>query len=274
MGSVLFSVTTAALMVLMFKGGLALVGETTLGGRRIPWAAVGLTGIALAGVVLQLCWSGAMGALDADPAKSGWWRVVTSVFMQNGGFGGAAWNIATLAAVAGFAEWFWGAPLTLCLFAAGILLPERIDALWGQTSHSTDPRNFAGSSGATYFLGATLAAALLLRGGADEVPDKGSQGVGPDAETSADEGSPRKTARKTASKNRLLALAVPVLGLAMWFTQENGHGLVACYGFALGALAWVAFRTVLRPDRDLRQPPRTTMASLAGLVGRRARSAA
>ncbi|MGW6361275.1 hypothetical protein ACWFR5_40400 [Streptomyces sp. NPDC055092] len=274
MGSVLFSVTTAALMVLMFKGGLALVGETTLGGRRIPWAAVGLTGIALAGVVLQLCWSGAMGALDADPAKSGWWRVVTSVFMQNGGFGGAAWNIATLAAVAGFAEWFWGAPLTLCLFAAGILLPERIDALWGQTSHSTDPRNFAGSSGATYFLGATLAAALLVRGGADEVPDKGSQGVGPVAGASADEGSPHKTARKTARRDRLLALAVPVLGLAMWFTQENGHGLVACYGFALGALAWVAFRTVLRPDRDLRQPPRTTMASLAGLVGRRARSAA
>lgn len=106
---------------------------------------------------------------------------ITSVFMQNGGFGGAAWNIATLAAVAGFAEWFWGEPLTLCLFAAGILLPERVDALWGETSRSTDPRIFAGSSGATYFLGATLAAALLLRGGADEVPDKGSQGAGPDA---------------------------------------------------------------------------------------------
>ncbi|MFD4651258.1 MULTISPECIES: hypothetical protein [unclassified Streptomyces] len=135
-------------------------------------------------------------------------------------------------------------------------------------------RNFAGSSGATSFLGAKLAAALLLRGGADEVPEKDSQGVGPDAEASADESSPRRAARKTASKNRLLALAVPVLGLAMWFAQENGHGLVACYGFALGALAWAVFRTVLRPDRDLRQPPRTTMFSLAGLVGRRTRSAA
>ncbi|MFB6854011.1 hypothetical protein ACFC18_54990 [Streptomyces sp. NPDC056121] len=188
--------------------------------------------------------------------------------MQNGGFGGAAWNIATLAAVAGFAEWFWGAPLTLCLFAAGILLPERIDALWGETSRSTDPRNFAGSSGATYFLGATLAAALLLRGGADEVPDKGSQSAGPDAEGSADEGSSRRIARKTArtpaGKNRLLALAVPVLGPAMWLTQEKGHGLVAWYGFTLGARAWVAFRTVLRPDRDLRQPPRTTMARWPG----------
>lgn len=262
MGSLLFSVTTAALMVLMFNGGLALVGRSTLGRRRIPWTAVGLTGLALGGVALQLCWSGAMGVLDADPAKSGWWRVVTSVFMQNGGFGGAAWNIVTLAAVAAFAEWFWGAPLTLGLFAAGILLPEHIDALWGQTSHSTDPRNFAGSSGATYFLGATLAAALLLHGG----------GRGPDSST--DDGSEDAIASRTAARrNRLLALGVPVLGLAMWFTQENGHGLVSAYGFALGALAWVAFRTVLRPDRDLRQPPRTTMASLTGLVGRRTRSA-
>ncbi|MFJ9950241.1 hypothetical protein [Kitasatospora sp. NPDC091207] len=263
MDILLFNVTTAALMVLMFNGGLALVGRSTLGGRRIPWAAVGLTGIALAGVALQLCWSGAMGALDADPAKSGWWRVVTSVFLQNGGFGGAAWNIATLAAVAAFADWFWGAPLTLGLFAAGILLPEQIDKLWGQTSHSTDPRNFAGSSGATYFLGATLAAALLLRGGADQRSDRTGAPGTEDADARA----------KAVRTNRLLALGVPVLGLAMWFAQENGHGLVSAYGFALGALAWAAFRTVLRPDRDLRQPPRTTVSSLTGLVGRRARSA-
>ncbi|AUY53969.1 hypothetical protein [Streptomyces sp. CB01881] len=263
MDILMFNVTTAALMVLMFNGGLALVGRGTLGRRRIPWAGVGLTGLALAGVAVQLGWSGAMGALDADPSKSGWWRVVTSVFMQNGGFGGAAWNIATLAAVAALADWFWGAPLTLGLFAAGILLPERIDALWGQTSHSTDPRNFAGSSGATYFLGATLAAALLLHGGTGE---RAGQGAG----QGADDESVR---RRAVRNNRLLALGVPVLGLAMWFAQENGHGLVSAYGFALGALAWAAFRTVLRPDRDLVQPPRTTVGSLTGLVGRRARSA-
>ncbi|RAG86433.1 hypothetical protein DN069_06355 [Streptacidiphilus pinicola] len=55
--------------------------------------------------------------------------------------------------------------------------------------------------------------------------------------------------------------------------QENGHGLVCAYGFALGALAWAAFRTVLHPDRDLRQAPRRSVASLTGLVGRRTRGA-
>ncbi|MEU6217530.1 hypothetical protein ABZ845_08405 [Streptomyces sp. NPDC047022] len=195
--------TTAALLVLMFKVGLALVGEDTVRRRPLPWVAVALTAVAVGGVVLQLSWSGAMDALDSDPRKSGWWRVVTSVFMQNGGVFGAVWNLVTLAVIAALAQWFWRGPLMPALFAAGILLPERIDALFGDTARSTDPRNFAGSSGATYFLAATLAGALLLSG--------------------------------TTSKERLLALSVPAAGLAMWLAQENGHGLVAVYGFVLGA---------------------------------------
>ncbi|WP_411121913.1 hypothetical protein [Streptomyces sp. x-19] len=214
--AIVFNLTTAALMVLTFKCGLLLVGEGTVRRRPVPWAAIALTVVAVAAVVLQLAWSGAMDALDGDPRKSGWWRVVTSVFLQNGGFSGGAWNIVTLAVIAALAQWFWRGPLMLVLFAAGVLLPQRIDALFGETARSTDPRNFAGSSGATYFLAATLAAALLLSG-------------------------PR-------AKERLLALAVPAAGLAMWLAQENGHGLVACYGFAVGAV-------VLPLARRLPHPP-------------------
>ncbi|WP_405705472.1 hypothetical protein [Streptomyces sp. NBC_00069] len=216
MGALVFNVTTAALMVMMFNGGLDLLGRDTLRGRRVPWAAVGLTVLALAGVATQLLWSGAMDALDDDPAKTGWWRVVTAVFMQNGGLLGGAWNIATLAAVAALADWYWGGPRTLVLFLAGILLPEHIDVLIGLGGHhSTDPRNFAGSSGATYFLGATLAAALLQR--ALRAHRAGIPG--------------------SHAKELLLAAGVPVLGLVLWFAQANGHGLVSCYGFVLGALA-------------------------------------
>ncbi|MFI6600194.1 hypothetical protein ACIBHX_28455 [Nonomuraea sp. NPDC050536] len=210
MSGLLFFATTAALMVMMINSGLALVGRDTVRERPIPWAAVGLTALAVAGVVIQLFWAGAMDALDSDPAKTGWWRVVTSVFMQNGGVAGTLWNVVTLAVVAGLAQWFWGGPLTVVLFAGGIFLPERMDALLGMGGPSTDPRNFAGSSGATYFLGATLATALLMR---TRVP-----------------------------KQRLLAVAVPVLGLVMWFAQSNGHGLVAVYGFVAGLPAWGAWR--------------------------------
>lgn len=145
MGAILFNVTTAALMVMMVNCGLGVVGRDTLRGRPIPWAAVALTALAVGGVLLQLLWSGAMDALDADPAKSGWWREFTSVFMQNGGLGGGLWNLATLAAVAALAQWYWGGPLTLAFFLAGILLPGRIDGLLGfGDGPSTDPRNFAG----------------------------------------------------------------------------------------------------------------------------------
>ncbi|MGW7006862.1 hypothetical protein ACWGCW_29635 [Streptomyces sp. NPDC054933] len=166
--------------------------------------------------MLQLSWSGAMDALDSDPRRTGWWRVVTSVFMQNGGLLGTVWNIVTLAVIAALAQWFWRGPLMLALFAGGILLPQQIDALFGEAARNTDPRNFARSSGATYFLAATLAAGLVL--------------------TSTD------------TKERLLAVSVPAAGLAMWLAQDNGHGLVACYGFVLGA-------AVLPAARRLRHRP-------------------
>ena len=216
MGGLLFFATTAALMIMMINCGLAVVGRGSVRGRPIPWAAVGLTALAVAGVVLQLCWSGAMSALDHDPAKTGWWRVLTSVFMQNGGVTGAIWNIATLAIVAALAQWFWGGGLTVILFLVGILLPERIDALLGLGGPSTDPRNFAGSSGATYFLGASLALALLTR--------------------------------TRTRKEQALAIGVPALGMVMWLLQDNGHGLVAVYGFALAALVWAARRWMRRSE--------------------------
>ncbi|MFJ9420380.1 hypothetical protein ACIRPT_40465 [Streptomyces sp. NPDC101227] len=215
MDGLLFNATTAALMVMMINSGLGAVGRDSLRGRSVPWVAVGLTVLAVAGVLLQLCWAGAMAALDDDPAKTGWWRVFTSVFMQNGGVAGAIWNIATLAFVAALAQWLWGGRLTALLVVAGILLPERIDTLLGLGGGpSTDPRNFAGSSGATYFLGATLAAALLTR--------------------------------TRIKKQQVLAACVPTLGLLMWCTQDNGHGLVAVYGFTLGTLIWAVLRWMPR----------------------------
>ncbi|WP_354637134.1 hypothetical protein [Kitasatospora camelliae] len=216
MGAILFNVTTAALMVMMVNCGLGVVGRDTLRGRAVPWAAVALTVLAVGGVLLQLAWPGAMDALDADPAKSGWWREFTSVFMQNGGLFGDLWNLATLAAVAALAQWYWGGVLTLAFFLAGIVLPGRIDTVLGLgDGPSTDPRNFAGSSGATYLLGATLALALLTR---TRLP-----------------------------KEIVLAAGVPVLGLAVWLAQDNGHGLVSVYGFALGAAAWAVRRRRVRP---------------------------
>jgi hypothetical protein len=217
--ALVFNLTTAGLLVAMFRAGVTLLGEDTTRRRGAPWGAVALTVVAVAGIVTQVCWSGAMDALDSDPGKPGWYRVVTSVFMQNGGVAGAAWNIVTLAVIAALAQWFWGTPLMFGLFAAGILLPSHIDQLFGASGRSTDPRNFAGSSGATYFLAATLAGALLLK-----------------ASARAD-----RDVRALA-----LAAAAPVAGTAMWFAQSNGHGLVTVYGFFVGILVGIVPRPAAR----------------------------
>lgn len=224
----LYNLVTAALMALMFNVGVVLVDPATVAGRRIPWGAVSLTVVAIAGVVLQLAWSGAMDALDDDPAKSGWWRPLTSIFLQNGGVAGAAYNLVTIAVLAALAEWFWGTPVMLASFAGGMFLPGLIGKLFASTDVSAEPRNFAGSSGATYFLAATLAGALILCAG--------------------------------ERKHRALAAAVPVLGLVTWFAQANAHGLVAVYGFLLGVLVWLVRRRFPRPART----PKITMGALVG----------
>lgn len=236
MDAVLYNLTTAALLVLLFISARTLVGTETLTRRRLPLGAITLTGIAIAGVLTQLFWAGAMDFFDADPSRSGWWRPVTAIFMQNGGPSGAIWNIVTLPVIAALAEWTWGAPLMLTLFAGGALLPGYLDTLFGMTSYSGDPRNFAGSSGATYFLGATTAAVLFLRA--------------------------------HSIRQRLLSAAAPTLGLILWFAQHNAHGLVIVYGYVLGIVVWLLLRSVLLPDRDLHERPRVTVGDLAALVRR------
>lgn len=205
----LYNLVTGTIMVLIIRSGVLLIGGKPP--RRVPWVAVALTTLVVAGLILQHTWGGALATLDNDPGRSGWWRPVTAVFMQNGGVVGAGWNLVTIAIVAALAEWFWGPVLTILLFAAGMFS--------GFGGHSTDPRNFVGSSGATYFLGATFVGAMLL-----SVRDV---------------------------KLRLLALAVPALGLISFFVQTNDHGLVTAEGFAFGAVVWLVLHRWVAFNRDL-----------------------
>jgi hypothetical protein len=197
---------TAVLLVLAVRCGLRLDPR-----RRFPLVAVLLTLLIICGLALQASWPGAMGTLDNDPARDGWWRPVTSVFLQNGGPVGDLWNVVALAVVAALAEWHWGRLAAAGLFVAGALVPYSIGMALGTGHGNTDPRNWVGSSGATYFLAATLAGALLVR-----------------------------ALRCRRWRDALPAAAVAVVGAAAWLLQGNGHGLVAAEGFVLGAVLAVA----------------------------------
>jgi hypothetical protein len=52
----------------------------------------------------------------------------------------------------------------------------------------------------------------------------------------------------------------------MWFAQGNGHGLVSAEGFVLGGALWALTRQSLRPERDLADPPETTIGTLLALL--------
>jgi hypothetical protein len=225
MGVVLYNLVTAALMVLMIKAGKQLAPDRN--GR--PWLAIGVTALLVAGLVLQATWSGAMDALDSDPSKSGWWRPITATFLQNGGVMGDTWNLITAPIVLALAEAHWGRLRAVVLFVLAILVPHWVDVLFGGGAVSHQARNWAGSSGTIYFLGATLAGALLLAA--------------------------------VELRPRLLALAIPVAGLASWFLQDNAHGLLTAEGFAFGLL--VAGVLKLLPARRVQcaEPSRCVPAS-------------
>jgi hypothetical protein len=81
----------------------------------------------------------------------------------------------------------------------------------------------AGSSGATYFTAATLCAALLCCG---------------------------------AGRARLAGLAGPVIALVMWFTTNDGHGVLFVEGFAGGLLLQAARISLSRLVRGHEQMAR------------------
>ncbi|BCJ39568.1 hypothetical protein GCM10010168_92530 [Actinoplanes ianthinogenes] len=202
MNVLLYNLVTAAVLVLAFKAAERLTPR-----RRFPVLAIVLTGLVIGGLILQATWHGAMDALDSDPSRGGWWRPLTSVIMQNGGVVGDLWNVATIAVIAAYAEWYWGRLAAAGLFLAAALVPRWLDLLVGDAQVSTEPRNWAGSSGMTYLVAATLAGALAVR-----------------------------ALRTRRVRDGLLAVAAPLVGLATWLAQDNAHGLMIVEGFVAGAV--------------------------------------
>jgi len=217
-------VVTAALMVVLLLCGLRLVDGDTVPSRPVPWLAVGLTALAVAGVVLQHVWPGATDALDADPARSGWWRHATAVLLQDAGWGGVVFNLVTLAAVAALVQWHWGWRLGLGLVVAAAAVPVLVGVLAG--TGSDDPRDWAGSSGLTFFLAGSLAGAALV-------------------------GGPRAA--------RALGALAGALALGAWAWLGDAHGLVAAQGLVAGAAlagALVAVRRGRSVDAAVHPPAR------------------
>lgn len=197
-------VAEAVAFVLLAKTGAVLVGYTTWRERRLPAGAVALLALVSVPSIAQLIWPSILHALDRQPAAivhhGQLWRVVTAAFVQDGAISGIVFNLVSLGVIAALAEWHWGARRMGAIFVVAAVLLNVQAVAFGLGG--------AGSSGATYALGASLAGALILTG---------------------------------TSPQRLRAIACPLLGAAM-LVLGDAHGLAILYGTLAGLALQVAAR--------------------------------
>jgi hypothetical protein len=121
--------------------------------RRPPVAAVALWLIVAVPSLLQLAVPGLLRALERDPDQirqhGQWWRLVTSVVVQDGGVAGTVFNLVILAIVAVVAIGAWGSARGLIIFAVGAVGFDLATTFaW--------PSVGAGNSAATFTLAASV----------------------------------------------------------------------------------------------------------------------
>ena len=82
-----------------------------------------------------------------------WWRVITPLFVQDGGISGSIFNLVTLLLIGTVAEKMWGSQRWPILFFAGGILSEIIAFVWQPVG--------AGNSVANFSLAASIAVLSL-----------------------------------------------------------------------------------------------------------------
>ena len=126
--------------------------------RRPPW----LTLILMAGIgiptALQFLFPTIVPLLQRDAAAfsaGDWWRIITPLFVQDGGISGTTFNLVSLLLVGIVAEQVWNRDSMLILFFAGGVIGELVALAWQPIG--------AGNSVANFSLAGGLVVACLVK---------------------------------------------------------------------------------------------------------------
>ncbi|WP_072688001.1 rhomboid family intramembrane serine protease [Rhodococcus marinonascens] len=147
-----------AVVILLFS----LLGWTRVGKMQLtrpPRTAVVLWLLIAVPSLVQLIFPAILDALERDPnliRDHQWWRVLTSVAVQDGGLVGIVVNLAVLAWVAPLAVRVWGGFRAVVLFVASQII-------FGLFTAFVFPSPGAGNSGATLALAASLAGLVVMQ---------------------------------------------------------------------------------------------------------------
>jgi membrane associated rhomboid family serine protease len=96
--------------------------------------------------------------LQRDPARFShgeWWRLVTPLFVQDGGISGTIFNLIALAFVGTIAEQFWNSRSIYLVFFLGGMVGEIVAFAWQPIG--------AGNSLGNFSLAASIAVICILR---------------------------------------------------------------------------------------------------------------
>jgi membrane associated rhomboid family serine protease len=108
--------------------------------------------------VLQFFYPGMLVLFQRDFTRflqGEWWRLVTPLFVQDGGLAGTSFNLTSLLLVGFLAEQFWGSLPVLLIFFVGGIAGEIAGFAWQPLG--------AGNSVANFALAGSILALLLLR---------------------------------------------------------------------------------------------------------------
>lgn len=124
--------------------------------RQVPYATLLLTLAIAIPTTLQFFFPSLLQMFERDYTRflaGDWWRILTPLFVQDGGLGGSIFNLVSFVLVGTVAEKIWGGQRWLLIFFAGGILSELIAFAWQPIG--------AGNSVANFSLAASMAVMCL-----------------------------------------------------------------------------------------------------------------
>ena len=150
--TVLYGACVAGVLRIRAEAGASTRAAKLPMTQRLPWATLILTVAIAIPTALQFAFPSLLTLFrrDAGAIRSGdWWRVITPLFVQDGGVSGSIFNLVSLIVVGTVAERLWGSARWLIVFFVGGITSEVLSLPWQPVGAGNSLANFslAGSIG-------------------------------------------------------------------------------------------------------------------------------
>ena len=122
--------------------------------RSVPYSTLLVTLAIAIPTALQFFFPAILQLFERDYARfltGDWWRLITSLFVQDGGVSGSIFNLVSLLLVGIVAERLWGSRRWLIIFFAGGLLSQLIAFAWQPVGAGNSVANFSLAAGVAVF---------------------------------------------------------------------------------------------------------------------------